>query len=95
MGTARAVVDPSTTKEVEGSRLNVVPPIVTAPPPAVRVWEPPDPAMTTFEETWEAVKLPIVATGAGEVLGEFPAWGVVGSDDVVGVEAMTIGSAGS
>jgi hypothetical protein len=48
--------------------------------------------MTTFEEIWEAVTLPIVATGAGEVLGGFPAWGVVGSEGVVGVEAITVGS---
>ena len=48
--------------------------------------------MTTFEEIWEAVTLPIVATGAGEVLGEFPACGVVGSEGVVGVEAITVGS---
>ena len=99
-GAARAVVEPSTTRDFDGSRLNVVPPIVTAPPPGVSVWDPPEPPMTTPDETCDAVKLPRVATGVGELLGGgFPICGVVASDGAVGVETMGAGelweSAGS
>jgi hypothetical protein len=37
VGATRAVVEPSTTRDVDGSSEKVVPPIVTPPPPAVSV----------------------------------------------------------
>jgi hypothetical protein len=74
--TAMAVVDPSITRDEDGSRLNVVPPMVTAPPPGVRVWDEPEPPMTMLEDSCEAVRLPIVAMGWEVVLGVVLACGI-------------------
>ena len=63
VGTAMAVVDSSIMRDEDGPRLNVVPPMVTAPPPGVKFWDEPEPPMTMLEDTCEAVKLPIVAMG--------------------------------